>query len=115
MSGWWFAALAASATRFTKAIAPLNPLNVKVFVRAVPSLVQPEPEASNEASAAPSSRVSFSGTDTGGAQPVRVSHAASEPRYPDPPKTFGNHPGWWSAPFHRSLTRNLGPAHRHHR
>src|SRR5439155_21046847 len=93
MSGWWFAVLAASATRFTNAIAPLKPLNVKVFIRASPTRVQPVPEARREASAAWSSRVSFSGIGTfqsvlgaGGRSPpnaVRVSYESSELRYPD--------------------------------
>src|SRR5438093_9018141 len=93
MSGWWFAAVAASATRFTNPIAPLKPLNVKVFVMASRSRVQPVPEARREARAAWSSRVSFSGIGTfqsvlgaGGRSPpnaVRVSYEASELGYPD--------------------------------
>src|SRR5437660_12249927 len=63
MSGWWLAALAASATRLANATAPLNPLKVKVFVRAFPSRTQP-PDSRSEVSAASSSRVSLSGAAT---------------------------------------------------
>src|SRR5256886_3436962 len=64
MSGWWLAVLAASATRLANATAPLNPLKVKVFVKALPSRTQPLPDSRSEVSAASSSRVSLSGTAT---------------------------------------------------
>src|SRR5690242_5392618 len=46
-SGWWSSASAASATRFTKAIALLNVGNVKVFCRTPPRRDQPGSEPSS--------------------------------------------------------------------
>src|SRR5439155_22928141 len=83
MSGWWFAALAASATRLTNATAPLKPLKVKVFVSAAPSRVQPAPEARREASATSLSRVSFSGAGTPRAYLYAFRTRRVNLRYPD--------------------------------
>src|SRR5258705_3883552 len=61
MAGWWFAAFAASATWFAKAIALLKPLRANVRVIVSPSR-RHAPASSSRASAASSSVVSFSGS-----------------------------------------------------
>src|SRR5438552_6656668 len=76
MSGWWFAAFAASATRFANAMAALKPLNTYVFVSALPSRRQPEPPSRSAFRARSSSRFSLSGSTTGRAYRVRHSYGA---------------------------------------
>src|SRR5438445_6673467 len=76
MSGWWFAAFAASATRFANAMAALKPLNMYVFVSALPSRRQPEPPSRSALRARSSSRFSLSGSFRPRAYRVRHAYGA---------------------------------------
>src|SRR5439155_3890275 len=76
MSGWWFAAFAASATRFANAMAALKPLSTYVFVSALPSRRQPEPPSRSALRARSSSRFSLSGSFRPRAYRVRHAYGA---------------------------------------